>query len=122
MKESKEKAINMKKFAFYLLLVLGAFLIAAPSVAADSGTETKTTWQCYTNAYGQESCSEQVETTTAQEQVVIKERIEQRERVDVTEHEVVDAALTKDQMLVLMVVMVLGLAGVGYKLVVPKSH
>ena len=97
----------MKRIVSSLGFALCAFLMAASQVAADS---TETTWQCYTNAYGQETCSEQIETNTGDDgKIVIKER------VTVTEHEVVDAALTKDQMLVLMAVLVIGLMAVGYK-------
>ena len=119
-KKVTRKLKTMKKIALNILLALTVVLLSAPRVAADTTTKTQV---CRTDAYGQESCSEEIVHEGDEEKVVIKERqLIDREKkggptegVDVTEHEVVDAALTQGQMLSLMAILALGLVGVGYK-------
>ena len=113
----------MKNIIASLALALMALLATTGRALADSGTTTR----CYTNAYGQETCTteewENPENET-QERVIVKEKqvvttTDNQEVVTTTtivEHQTLDTALTTGQTVTLMAAMAAGLGAVGYKL------
>lgn len=115
----------MKNICRHLLAVsaFGLMLLAPVAASADTNTTTTKTRTCYDNAYGERTCVEDVEKTEKEtvEKVVVKETTTETtsrpvEKVIVSEHNVVDAALTPAQIVILMSAMTIGLAGVIYKL------
>ena len=104
----------MKNICRNLLVATAlSFIMLAPAaVRADNNTTVTQT--CYDNAYGERTCVENKETKTeTTEKVVVVEK--PQERVVVTEHQVMDTALSRGQIIALMAMMMIGLAGIVYK-------
>jgi hypothetical protein len=91
-------------------LALSLF-IATPALAE---SQVKSTWYCYTNSYGQETCTEKRTEVAKHERVIVRELTAEEAQV-VNEHLPLDTALTPAQITALMAVMLTALGAVAYK-------
>ncbi len=102
-------------------IIQKSLLMAAPATAEEIA---KSTWYCYTNSYGQESCTEDKTITEKEERVIVRElSAEEAEVINekatpegtIVEHEVLPTALSASEIGMLMSLMVAGLGAVTYK-------